>query len=246
MRPLILVGTDDIELYLLLDYVLDAEGFRSMLATSAEEIQDVSSKQAPDAVLLDCRPQSFSCLEVFSGLRQRRETQSIPAIALISSGVGADHVQLLESGIEDAIIRPVSPAKIVERMRLIVVGKGSGLGRKNGALKYADVEMDLTTHRVHRNGKEIHLGPIEYKLLQHLLQAPEQVFSREDLISAAWPDNVYVRLRTVDIHVGRLRKALKSVDKRDLIRTVRSAGYALAGPKGGNSINVKWVKTKTS
>ncbi|MCG8593416.1 MAG: winged helix-turn-helix domain-containing protein, partial [Kiloniellales bacterium] len=87
--------------------------------------------------------------------------------------------------------------------------------------------------------KEIHLGPIEYKLLQHLLQAPEQVFSREDLISAAWPDNVYVRLRTVDIHVGRLRKALKSVDKRDLIRTVRSAGYALAGPKGGNSTNAK-------
>ncbi|MCG8597574.1 MAG: response regulator transcription factor, partial [Kiloniellales bacterium] len=171
MRPLILVGTDDIEFYLLLDYVLDAEGFRSMLATSAEEIQDVSSKQAPDAVLLDCRPQSFSCLEVFSGLRQRRETQSIPAIALISPGAEADHVQLLKCGIEDAITRPVSPAKIVERMRLIVVGKGPGLGRKNGALKYADVEMDLTTHRVHRNGKEIHLGPIEYKLLQHLLQA---------------------------------------------------------------------------
>ncbi len=239
MRPSILIGTEDIDFYLLLDYVFDAEGFRSLLATSVEEIQEVSLKQAPQVVLLDCRPQSFSCPEIFSRLKQRHETKSVPTIALISPGAEADHVQLLKSGIDDALTRPVSPSKIVERIRTVVLGRGTSVARKNGALEYLGVEMDLTKHLVHRNGTEIHLGPIEYKLLRHLLQAPEQVFSRQDLIDAAWPENVYVRLRTVDIHVGRLRKALNAVDEQDLIRTVRSAGYALAAPKGGSSTSAK-------
>ena len=228
MKSLILICTDDIDFYLLLDHVLEVEGFRSVLATGLDETVKVSLEHAPGMVVLDCRPQSFSAIDVFNRLKEMSETESIPIVALISPGAEVDHVQLLKAGIDDAFTRPISPAKLVGRMRGILSGEHSTTSFPDVRLQYADIEMDPTTHRVRRNGKEIHLGPIEFKLLRHLLQTPEQVFSRDELIGAAWPDNVYVGLRTVDVHMGRLRRALKTAAKHDIIRTVRAAGYALS------------------
>jgi two-component system phosphate regulon response regulator PhoB len=227
MRPLILLGTEDIDFYMLLDHILEGEGFRCILATSVEEILNVSLEHSPEVIVLDCRPHSYSATDGLHRLKQKAETNSIPIVALISPGAEIEHVQLLKSGVDEAFTRPISPAKLVEQIRMILIGlKRPTLPNENN-LRYADVEMDPITYRVRRNGKDIHLGPIEFKLLRHLLQTPEQVFSRDELITAAWPHNVYVGPRTVDVHMGRLRKALKLASDQELIRTVRAAGYAL-------------------
>lgn len=227
MKPLVLICTEDIDFFLLLDHVLETEEFRCMLATNHDEILKAVVEEIPGVVVLDCKPQSFSATDVFNHLKNKPETASTPVVALVDHGAETDYVRLLKSGIDDAFTKPVSPASLIERIRTILKGEHRAALSGSDALQYADIEMNLNSRRVRRNGKEIHLGPIEYKLLQHLLKSPEQVFSRDELIGAVWPSNVYVEPRTVDVHVGKLRKALKSVAPRDLIRTVRAVGYAL-------------------
>lgn len=236
MKPLIVIGTEDAEFYLLLDHVLQMEGFRCILASGIDEVLSASVARAPAGVILDCRPEFFSAAEAFHRLKGKAETNSIPVFALISPGAEIDHVELIKAGVDDAFTRPFAPSKMVERIRAVLAdGKGADALVGREALSYADVEMDLASHRVHRNGREVQLGPIEYKLLQHLLRSPEKVFSRKELIDAAWPRNVYVGPRTVDVHVGHLRKALNSGTNRDLIRTVRTAGYALTAGRTGDA-----------
>lgn len=225
-KPLVLVGAEDVDFYLLLDYVLKAEGFATLLASDLEETLRLATGRTPDIILLDCRPQSYPATETCSRLKQDPQTKHIPVIALISPGAERDHVRLLKAGVDDTFSRPVAPAKLVQHIRAMFGGPRPK--SNEGQVSYADVEMNLDSYRVRRGGHDIHLSPIEFRLLRHLLHNPEQVHTRDELFGVAWPANTHVGPRTVDVHIGRLRKALKSVSDKDLIRTVRSVGYALA------------------
>lgn len=231
MKPLILINSRDADFYLLLNHILEVDGFTTMLADGIEETVNLAAEKEPESIVLDCRPGSFSGADACARLKQDAEICHIPVVALISPGAERQQVELLKSGVDESFVRPVAPAKLLDFLRARLAKNKPGPNRANGdsqSLTFGDIEMNLDTYRVRRNGAEVHLGPIEFRLLRYLLQHPEQVFSREELIGAAWPENIYVGLRTVDVHIGRLRKTLKSVAETDVIRTVRSAGYALS------------------
>ena len=149
----------------------------------------------------------------------------MPIIILTARGEEADKVRGLDSGADDYITKPFSPAELVARMRAVLRRAQPALA--NETLQFDDLEMDLAAHRVRRGPRDVHLGPTEFRLLRYLMQHPGRVFSREQLLDAVWGRDVYVEPRTVDVHIRRLRKALNIEDETDLIRTVRSAGYAL-------------------
>ena len=237
-RPLVLVCVVDTDFYYMLDHILEVEGFETLPANDPDEIQELAQKRRPDAILLDCRPRSLPAAEICNRLKSRPETRDIGIIALISQGAKRDYIDIAKAGVDETLVRPILPVQLVERLRAMLE---PGAGEKDRLpskpeqsiseltqVAYAGVDLNLDTHRVRRNGTIIHLGPIEFKLLHRLLQKPEQVLSRDELISAAWEPKVYVGPRTVDVHVGRLRKALNSVAGKELIRTVRSFGYALS------------------
>lgn len=225
-KPSVLVGTEDIDFYLLLDHVLQSEGFGSILASDLDEMFQWARDRRPSVILLDCRAQSFPNANTCSRLKQHPRTKSIPVIALISRGAERDQVRLLKAGVDASFSRPIVPAELVEHLRAML-GTGRTVTREE-LVAYADIEMNTAMYRVQRNGRNIHLSLTEFRLLHHLLMHPEQVITRDELKNAAWQDNVHVGPRTVDVHVGRLRKALNAVSKTDLIRTVRSVGYALS------------------
>ena len=228
---LVLVFSDDVDYYLLVDHSLQTIGFTTHLVSEASELLPFAMQQRPGAILLDCRSGGESAATLCDPLKREVETSSIPVIAVINQGAEKDYVELVKSGIEEVFVRPVLPAKLVERVRSLLDGGEDVqvlLKAKARAVRYDDLVMNLSSHRVKRNGHEVHLSPIEFRLLRHLLENAEQVVTREELKSAAWQKNVYVGPRTVDVHVGRLRKALLSVSGSDLIRTVRSVGYALS------------------
>ncbi len=232
MKPLILICTADADFYLLLSHILEVDGFASVLADTIEETFLLAAEKQPEAAILDCQPDSFSGAEVCERLKQDPQTQDIPVVALIGAGAETQHVDLLKAGVDESFIRPVAPAKLLGFLQTNLAEHPLSDDASEGGkfLNYGDIEMSLVHYRVSRGGQDIHLGPIEFRLLHHLLQNPGQVFSRDELISAAWPENIYVELRTVDVHIGRLRRALATVEGTDVIRTVRSAGYALGGP----------------
>ena len=237
-RPLVLVCVVDIDFYYLLDHILEVEGFETLPANGPEEIQELAQKRRPDAILLDCKSRSFPAAEICDRLKSHPETQGIGIVALVSQGAKRDYIDIAKAGVDETLVRPILPVQLVERLRAMLEPGSTANDRSaptqkqsipgQGRVSYAGVDLDLDTHRVRRNGTIIHLGPIEFKLLHRMLQKPEQVLSRDELISAAWEPKVYVGPRTVDVHMGRLRKALNSVSGKDLIRTVRSFGYALS------------------
>jgi two-component system, OmpR family, phosphate regulon response regulator PhoB len=228
MKPLIVIYSKDAEFYLVLSHILEVDGFASALAGNVEETLKLAAETQVQAVVLDCRRDN----DVAAGcarLKQDPLTSALPVVALIASGAERQHIELLKSRIDECFVRPMTPAKLLDYLQSrLVVERPDGSGAEIGnLLSYRDIEMQLDTHRVRRNGREIVLGPIEYKLLRCMLQNPEMVLSRDDLIEFAWPGNVYVGGRTVDVHISRLRKALKEGSQTDIIRTVRLAGYAL-------------------
>lgn len=230
-KPIILVSAEDIDFYLLLDHVLKSEGFETCLASDVEETVEIAVERNPHTIVLDCRPASFSAAETCARLKEDDRTRAIPVVALISQGAEKEHIELLKSGVDDAFTRPISPAQLIDNLR---TNRGEAPAARTATneplLTYSDIELDRDHYRVRRHGREIHLSPIEFRLLRHLLQNPGRVFTRDDLIGAAWQKNVYVERRTVDVHIGILRRALKAGSESDLIRTVRSVGYALAEP----------------
>ena len=228
--PLLLVSTSDVDFYLFVDHVLQAENIATHYAGTVEEVESSATKVKSDAILLDCRGRTHLAGESFALLKQSDRTRHIPIVALIDPSDEGRYVQLVKAGVDNIFVRPILPAKLIDEIRGTLQTVGGPKSGVSGAkiVRYADVEMDLTTYRVHRGGQEIHLSPIEFKLLHHLLSHPEQVITREEMHSAAWRDNIHVGPRTVDVHVGRLRKALTSVGGECLIRTVRSVGYALS------------------
>jgi two-component system phosphate regulon response regulator PhoB len=149
----------------------------------------------------------------------------VPIIMLTARGEEGDKLRGLDSGADDYVTKPFSPSELIARVRAVI--RRARPATENETLQYEDLIMDLAAHRVRRNGRDVHLGPTEFRLLRHLLEHQGRVFSREQLLDQVWGQDVYVEPRTVDVHIRRLRKALNIDEEPDLIRTVRSAGYAL-------------------
>ncbi|GEO38457.1 two-component system phosphate regulon response regulator PhoB [Skermanella aerolata] len=232
LKPLVLIVEDEADLVTLLKYNLEKENFRTLSAGDGEEALLLASEQVPSLVLLDWMLPLMSGLEVCRQMRRNPKTRDIPIIMLTARGEEADKVRGLNSGADDYIAKPFSPTELVARMRAVLRRSSPGLAEE--LLSFGDVIMDLAAHRVRRQGRDVHLGPTEFRLLRHFMQHPGRVFSREQLLDLVWGHDVYVEPRTVDVHIRRLRKALNEVNDNDIIRTVRSAGYAL-DEKGGIS-----------
>jgi len=225
LKPSVLVAEDEGALVTLLRYNLEREGYRVFEARDGEEALLVASEEKPDVVLLDWMLPQLSGIEVCRRLRNRHETRNVPIVMLTARGEETDRVRGLDTGADDYITKPFSMTELLARLRAVMRRIRPGLAED--VVRIGDLEMDRAAHRVRRQGKDVHLGPTEFKLLDHLIQHPGRVFSREQLLDAVWGSDVYVEARTVDVHVGRLRKALNVEGLRDPIRTVRSAGYAL-------------------
>ncbi len=225
LKPLILVVDDEADLVTLLRYNLEKEGFRVQTAGDGEEALVAADEQTPHLVLLDWMLPLMSGLEVCRQLRRNPKTRDVPVIMLTARGEEGDKVRGLNSGADDYIAKPFSPTELVARIRAVLRRASPALAEE--LLRFSDITMDLAAHRVRRGGRDIHLGPTEFRLLRHFMQHPGRVFSREQLLDIVWGHDVYVEPRTVDVHIRRLRKALNETEEQDVIRTVRSAGYAL-------------------
>jgi two-component system phosphate regulon response regulator PhoB len=225
VKPSVLVAEDESALITLLRYNLEREGYRVLEAKDGEEAMLLANEENPDVVLLDWMLPQLSGIEVCRRLRGRQETRNVPIIMLTARGEETDRIRGLDTGADDYITKPFSMTELLARLRAVVRRVRPALA--GDTVRIGDIEMDRAAHRVRRSGKEVHLGPTEFKLLDHLIQHPGRVFSREQLLDAVWGSDVYVEARTVDVHVGRLRKALNPDGERDPIRTVRSAGYSL-------------------
>jgi two-component system phosphate regulon response regulator PhoB len=223
--PLILVVEDEAALVTLLRYNLEREGFRVAEARDGEEAMLQIAEQMPDLVLLDWMLPLMSGIEVCRQLRRLPETRRLPIVMLTARGEEGDKLRGLDAGADDYITKPFSPSELIARVRAVL--RRARPEREGETLQYQDLVMDLASHRVRRNGREVHLGPTEFRLLRHLLENQGRVFSREQLLDMVWGRDVYVEPRTVDVHIRRLRKAINAEVEKDLIRTVRAAGYAL-------------------
>jgi len=223
--PLILVVEDEAALVTLLRYNLEREGFRVAEARDGEEAMLQIAEQMPDLVLLDWMLPLMSGIEVCRQLRRLPETRRLPIVMLTARGEEGDKLRGLDAGADDYVTKPFSPSELIARVRAVL--RRARPEREGETLQYQDLIMDLASHRVRRNGREVHLGPTEFRLLRHLLENQGRVFSREQLLDMVWGRDVYVEPRTVDVHIRRLRKAINAEGEKDLIRTVRAAGYAL-------------------
>ena len=221
-RPLVLVVEDEPAQSEIIAYNLEQEGFRVARAEDGEAAVTALFETSPDLVVLDWMLPGLSGIEICRRIRARPETRDVPVIMLTARGEEADRVRGLDTGADDYVVKPYSVSELVARVRAhLRRTRPAATGER---LSYADVEMDTDRHRVSRAGTAIKLGPTEYRLLAVLLERPGRVWSREQLLDRAWGRDVYLDARTVDVHVGRLRKAL---GKPEIIRTVRGAGYAM-------------------
>jgi len=226
MNPRILVVEDDDALGTLLRYNLEREGYAVSLATDGEEALIQAEEQLPDLVVLGWMLPRVSGIEVCRRLRQKPQSRNVPIIMLTARGEESDRIRGLDTGADDYVVKPFAVTELSARIRAVLRRLRPGLAEDvvvRGALS-----LDRSAHRVSRDGEEIHLGPTEFRMLDFFMQNPGRVFSREQLLDSVWGSDVYVEARTVDVHIGRLRKALaKGRAGFNPIRTVRSAGYAL-------------------
>ena len=225
MTPYILVIEDEDALSTLLQYNLQKEGYEVAVAPDGEEGLMLAEERLPDLVILDWMLPKVSGIEVCRRLRGRAESRNLPIIMLTARGEETDRVRGLDTGADDYMTKPFSMTELTARIRAVLRRIRPGLA--DDRVGHGDIVIDRVAHRVKRDGKEIHLGPTEFRLLDYFMQHPGRVFSREQLLDAVWGSDVYVEARTVDVHVGRLRKALNAHGTGDPIRTVRSAGYSL-------------------
>ena len=225
MKPYLLVVDDEAALLTLLRYNLEKAGFEVGEAVDGEEALLMIKERRPDLVVLDWMLPTLSGIEVCRQVRRGPDTRNLPIIILTARGEEADRIRGLDSGADDYVVKPFSPSELVARVRAVLRRLRPALSEP--ILAYRDLKMDLAAHRVTRCEDAIHLGPTEFRLLRHLLEHPGRVFSREQLLDAVWGTDVYLESRTVDVHVRRLRQALNTGGRGDLIRTVRAAGYAL-------------------
>lgn len=225
MATRVLIVEDEEALATLLEYNLGQEKFEVTLAADGEEGVLKIEENPPDVVILDWMLPKISGIEICRRIRSKPETRNIPIIMLTARSEEADRIRGLETGADDYLTKPFSTNELIARVRAVLRRIRPGLA--DDTITCGDIRVDRVSHRVMREDKEIHLGPTEFRLLDHLIQHPGRVFSREQLLNAVWGSDVFVEVRTVDVHIGRLRKALNKYKQGDPIRTVRSAGYAL-------------------
>jgi two-component system phosphate regulon response regulator PhoB len=225
LKPLVLIVEDEAALVTMLRYNLEREGFTVCAASDGEEALLQIAERKPDVVLLDWMLPLVSGIEVCRQIRRTPASRTLPIVMLTARGEEGDRVRGLDSGADDYVVKPFSPAELIARLRA-VMRRAQPTGAEE-VLRFADLAVDLVAHRVTRDGKPIHLGPTEFRLLRFFMQRPGRVFSREQLLDQVWGHDVYVEARTVDVHIRRLRKAINVGGATDLVRTVRSAGYAL-------------------
>jgi two-component system phosphate regulon response regulator PhoB len=224
-EPLILVVEDEPAQREVLAYNIQAEGFQVMTAEAGDIALDMVRETPPDVIVLDWMLPHVSGIEVCRQLKMAAETARIPIIMLSARSEAGDKVRGLETGADDYITKPYSVAELLARLRTQLRRvRPATVGER---LDYADILVDLAEHRVYRDGEQLSLGPTEFRLLTAFMERPGRVWSREQLLDRVWGRDIYVDTRTVDVHIGRLRKALKAGDHGDPIRTVRGAGYAL-------------------
>lgn len=224
-RVKMLLVEDDPAIAELVTWHFKREDYEVKHTPDGEEALLLAKEATPDIVLLDWMVEGLSGIEVCRRLRRMSETANIPIIMLTARGEEEDRVRGLETGADDYVTKPFSPRELVARVGAVLRRVRPALAGE--ALSYADIEMDTVGHKVRRGGEVISLGPTEFRLLKHFLEHPGWVFSRERLLDAVWGHDSDIESRTVDVHIRRLRKAINHGDKPDIIRTVRSAGYAL-------------------
>ncbi|WP_150524370.1 phosphate regulon transcriptional regulator PhoB [Roseibium sediminis] len=222
--PKVLIVEDEEPISLLLKYNLEAEGYQVEVCARGDEADLRLKETLPDLLLLDWMLPGLSGIELCRRIRGREETAQLPVIMLTARGEEAERIRGLSTGADDYVVKPFSVPELMARVRAIL--RRASPEVVSTLLKSGDIELDRETHRVRRSAKEIHLGPTEFRLLEFLMTSPGRVYSREQLLDGVWGHDVYVDERTVDVHVGRLRKALNRGKDKDPIRTVRGAGYA--------------------
>jgi len=224
-KPLVLVVEDEASLVTMLRYNLEKQGFRVDEATDGQEALTRIAEAPPDLVLLDWMLPVVSGIEVCRQIRRRPATRDLPVIMVTARTEDQDAVRALNTGADDYITKPFSIDALLARMRALL--RRSGAVPAKGQLGFHDIQMDLAAHRVMRGERRVHLGPTEFRLLEFLMQHPRRVFSREELLDAVWGPDIHVEPRTVDVHIRRLRKSINGDGELDIVRTVRTAGYAL-------------------
>ena len=225
MIPQLLVVEDEDALSTLLQYNLEKEGYAVRLAAAGAAARGEVNARLPARRVRGWLLPKLSGLAGCRGLRGRPETRNVPIVMLTARGEESDRIRGLDTGADDYVIKPFSMTELTARLRAVLRRIRPGLAEDQ--VHHGDIVVDRVAHRVKRAGREIHLGPTEFRLLDYLIQHPGRVFSREQLLDAVWGSDVYVEARTVDVHIGRLRKALNRDEEADPIRTVRSAGYSL-------------------
>ena len=224
-HPTVLIVEDEPSQREVLAYNLKAEGFEVIIADNGDDALLLVEEQEPDLILLDWMMPNLSGIEVCRRLKSRHETRSIPILMLSARSEDVDKVRGLETGADDYLVKPYSVVELIARVR-------SHLRRIRAAaigetLRFQDILLDPETHKVFRAEVPLKLGPTEFRLLRTLMEKPGRVWSRDQLLDRVWGRDIYVDTRTVDVHIGRLRKALSQHGGNDLLRTVRGAGYAL-------------------
>ncbi|MEM1088433.1 MAG: phosphate regulon transcriptional regulator PhoB [Pseudomonadota bacterium] len=225
MKPFIVIAEDEAAVSELLRYNLEAEGYETVTATDGDEAILLLDERLPDLMLLDWMLPKVSGIEICRRVRSKQETANLPIIMLTARTEEADRIRGLETGADDYVTKPFSTNELMARVKAVLRRIRPALIEDK--VTVGSISIDRTTHNVSRDGKDIHLGPTEFRLLEYFAQHPGRVFSREQLLDGVWGSDVYVEARTVDVHVGRLRKALMSEGGKNPIRTVRSAGYSL-------------------
>ncbi|MCA0920708.1 phosphate regulon transcriptional regulator PhoB [Pseudooceanicola nanhaiensis] len=224
-QPTVLVVEDEAAQREVLSYNLEAEGFRVQRAENGEEALLLVEEGAPDVIVLDWMLPNVSGIEVCRQLKMRSDTRGVPIIMLSARSEEVDRVRGLETGADDYVVKPYSVIELMARVRAqLRRTRPASVGER---LEFEDIVLDADTHRVTRADNQLKLGPTEFRLLSTFMEKPGRVWSREQLLDRVWGRDIYVDTRTVDVHIGRLRKALCQFGGADPLRTVRGAGYAL-------------------
>lgn len=223
--PKIMVVEDEEALSVLLRYNLEAEGYKVDTILRGDEAEIAITETKPDLVVLDWMLPGVSGIELCRRIRIKPDLQTTPIIMLTARGEESERIRGLSTGADDYVVKPFSTPELLARVKALLRRARPEIVAS--VLKAGDIELDRETHRVYRNGREIKLGPTEFRLLEFFLQAPGRVFSRSQLLDGVWGEDIYVDDRTVDVHIGRLRKSINIGRFRDPIRTVRGAGYSL-------------------
>jgi two-component system phosphate regulon response regulator PhoB len=229
MNPKVMVVEDDDAISMLLRYNLEAEGYEVESILRGDEAELRLREQVPDLLLLDWMLPGLSGIELCRRLRIREETARLPIIMLTARGEESERIRGLSTGADDYVVKPFSVSELVARVRAML--RRADPASATSMLKVSELELDRTAVRASRNGRNLRLGPTEFRLLEFFMRSPDRVFSRGQLLDAVWGHANYVDERTVDVHIGRLRRAINRGRERDPIRTVRGSGYSLEGSR---------------